>query len=54
MLMENKAVSVVVPVYNREGLVGRCLDSIKAQTYRPVNLIVVDNNSSDRSAAVVK
>lgn len=53
MLMENKAVSVVVPVYNREGLVGRCLDSIKAQTYRPVNLIVVDNNSSDRSAAVV-
>jgi len=33
MLMENKAVSVVVPVYNREGLVGRCLDSIKAQTY---------------------
>lgn len=50
----NKPVSVVVPVYNREGLIVRCLDSIKAQTYRPINLIVVDNNSTDGSAAVVE
>lgn len=50
----NKAVSVVVPVYNREGLIVRSLDSIKAQTYRPIDLIVVDNNSTDGSAAVVK
>lgn len=49
----NKAVTVVVPVFNREGLIVRCLDSIKAQTYRPINLIVVDNNSTDGSAAVV-
>lgn len=50
----NRAVSVVVPVYNREGLIVRCLDSIKAQTYRPINVIVVDNNSTDGSPAVVK
>lgn len=49
----NKAVSIVVPVCNREGLIVRCLDSIKAQTYRQINLIVVDNNSTDGSVAVV-
>lgn len=46
-------VSVVVPVYNRAHLVERTLDSIYAQTYRPINLIIVDNNSKDNSLEVV-
>lgn len=41
--------AVVVPVYNRASLLARTLDSIEAQSYRPVHLIVVDNNSSDGS-----
>ena len=45
--------SVIVPVYNREKLVIRCLDSILAQSYRPIHLIVVDNNSTDGSFAAV-
>lgn len=51
---ENRAVSVVVPVYNREVLLVRALDSVLAQTYRPVNLIVVDNNSTDGSLDVAR
>lgn len=39
--------SVVVPVFNRPQLIVRCLDAIKAQTYRPLHVIVVDNGSTD-------
>lgn len=47
-------VSVVVPVYNRASLLPRCLDSIFAQTHRPLHLIVVDNASTDESADVAR
>lgn len=50
-----EAMTIVVPVYNRARLIIRCLDSIYAQTYRPINVIVVDNASTDgTSAAVIK
>lgn len=47
-------ISVIIPVYNREDLVVRTLDSVYAQTYRPIELIVVDNNSTDSSVQTVK
>lgn len=47
-------VSVVVPVYNRASLLPRCLDSIFAQTHRPLHLIVVDNASTDDSVDVAR
>lgn len=39
--------TIIIPVFNRPHLVERCLDSIKAQTYRPLQIIVVDNASTD-------
>src|SRR5260221_5734923 len=36
-------VSVILPVFNREGSVARAISSVLAQTYRPVELIVVDD-----------
>lgn len=47
-------VTIVVPVYNRAALIGRTLDSVAAQTVRPLALVVTDNASTDDSAAVVK
>ncbi|MDE6335749.1 MAG: glycosyltransferase [Muribaculaceae bacterium] len=49
-----KPISVIIPVYNREDLVVRTLDSVYAQTYRPIELIVVDNNSTDSSVKTVE
>ena len=45
--------AIVVPVYNRAGIVGRTLGSIAAQTYRPLQVILVDNNSTDSTLAVL-
>lgn len=49
----NEILTIVIPVYNRADIVGRTLDSVAAQTYRPLRLIIVDNNSTDASLSVV-
>ena len=47
-------VSVIVPTKNEENVIARCLHSIKKQTYRRIELIVVDNKSSDQTRAIAK
>jgi glycosyltransferase involved in cell wall biosynthesis len=45
-------VSIVIPVYNEEGQLALCLDAIASQTVKPFEVIVVDNNSTDATAAI--
>jgi glycosyltransferase involved in cell wall biosynthesis len=45
-------VSIVIPAYNEESYLPRCLDALAAQTVAPFEVIVVDNNSTDRTAAI--
>ena len=47
-------VVVVLVSYNREQLLGQCLDAIAAQTCTPAGVVVVDNASTDGSAALAK
>lgn len=47
--MFNSLVSLIIPVYNREYFLNECLISIYKQTYRPIEVIVVDDGSSDKS-----
>lgn len=47
-------VDIVIPVYNRAGVVTATLDSVAAQTARPLRLILVDNNSTDDTAEVLR
>lgn len=49
---EKDLVSVVVPVYNVEQYVGRCIESLTAQTYSNIEIILVDDGSRDRSGAI--
>jgi hypothetical protein len=46
--------SVVIPAFNAATCLGRALDSVQAQTYRPFEVIVVDDGSSDETAAVAR
>lgn len=49
-----EALSIIIPVRNRVDLVGRTLKSVASQTYRPINLIVVDNGSDDETMHVLR
>ena len=46
------AVSIVIPAYNEVDQIGRCLEAIADQTSKPDQVIVVDNNSNDGTAAI--
>ena len=45
-------ISVIVPVYNVELYLRKCIDSILAQTYRDLEILVVDDGSTDGSGAI--
>lgn len=45
-------VSIIVPVYNKEEYIRECLDSLTGQTYRDIEIILIDGGSKDRSADI--
>ena len=48
----NPKVSVIVPVYNVEKYLERCIDSIRQQDYAELEIILVDDGSTDNSPAI--
>ena len=45
-------ISVIVPVYNRKETLGRCVQSLRSQTYEELEIILVDDGSTDGSGAL--
>ena len=50
--METELISVIVPVYNVERYLRRCVDSILHQTYQDLEVLLVDDGSTDASGAI--
>ena len=46
-------VSVIIPAYNAEKNLSKCLESVLAQNYEPFEIIVVDNNSIDKTKEII-
>lgn len=49
----NPLISIVIPVYNNEKEIGRCLDSVLMQTCAEIEIIVVDDGSIDNSGNII-
>ena len=50
--MTNPLVSIIVPVYNAQKGLSRCLESICSQTYQELEIIVLNDGSTDDSLAI--
>ena len=53
-MSEPRGVSIIIPNYNYGRFIGEAIDSALAQTHAPVEVIVVDDGSTDESRAVIK
>lgn len=51
--MSSSKVSVIIPVYNKEQYLNRCVESVNAQTHKNIEMVMVDDGSTDNSGRIV-
>ena len=52
--MEKNLVSIITPVYNGEKYIEKCIESVLNQTYKNLEMIIVDDGSIDNSENIIK
>lgn len=52
MITLDDLISVIVPVYNLEQYIAKCIDSLLSQTYKNIEIVLVDNASTDNSSKI--
>lgn len=53
-MSEKQLVSVIIPTYNSDRTIGLCLESIARQTYKNIEIILIDRNSSDNTVLIAR
>lgn len=51
--IQKKIISVIIPVYNEQKVIDKCLQSLKSQAYGPLEIILVDDGSTDKTQKIV-
>ena len=49
-----RLVSVIIPVYNAEAYIKRCLESVCRQTYHELQILIIDDGSQDSGYDILK
>ena len=49
-----KKVSIIVPIYNSSKYINKCLDSLVNQTYKDIEIILINDGSTDKSEEIIK
>lgn len=52
--MQQPEISIIIPVYNTESYLKKCLESVLAQTFRNIEVICINDGSTDSSASILK
>ena len=47
-------ISIIIPTFNSAKNINTNLDSIKSQTYKDYQLVIIDNNSTDETIEIIK
>ena len=50
--MSNPKISVIIPVYNAESTLRRCVDSVLAQTFTDFECLLINDGSKDKSGEI--
>lgn len=52
--MEDNLVSIITPVYNSERYIAECIESVLNQSYKNIEMIIIDDGSTDNSESIIK
>ena len=52
--MDNKTVYIIIPIYNSEKYLRKCLDSVFSQTYKNVKIVCINDGSNDNSSMIIE